>query len=112
MSRLDEMFDYVFRSSVESTEGEETKDKSVVVGSFLGMEIPVILLILSLFSIINFGLGIALLGMAILAIMVVNNLPAGSRIRAESSDDFESMAFYVMVALFTLTILIAWAWSG
>jgi len=112
VSRLDDMFDYVFRSSMQSEEGAETKDKSMVVGSYIGMEIPVILLVMSLFSIVNLGLGIALLGMAILAIMVVNNLPAGSKVRAESSDDFESMAFYVMVGLFILTILIAWAWSG
>lgn len=97
---------------MESKEGSESREKSFVVGSFLGIEIPMILLVMSLFSIVNLGLAIALLGMALVVLLVINSLPAGSKIRAESGDDFESMAFYVMVALFALTILIAWSWSG
>lgn len=117
MAKIDDIFDYIFKSSMESKESSETKDKSFVVGSFLGIEIPMILLVVSLFSIVNIGgpqqrLATALLGMAILVLLVINNLPAGARISLESSDDFESMAFYVMVVLFTLTFLIAWSWSG
>ena len=112
MPRIDDIFDEVFKSSMESAEGAETKDKSFVVGSFMGIEIPVILLIMSVFSIVNFGIGIALLGMAALVLLVVNNLPTGARIRFEMSDEFNSMAFYILVGLFALTILIAWTWSG
>ena len=112
VSRVDDIFDEVFRSSMESKESSETKDKSFVVGSFMGIEIPAILLIMSLFSIVNFGIGIALLGMAALVLLVVNNLPAGARIKFEMGDDFDSMAFYILVGLFALTILIAWTWSG
>ncbi len=112
MSKIDEIFDYIFRSSLDSRESSETKEKSYVVGSFLGIEIPAILLIISLFSIFNLGLALGLLGMAILALLVINNLPAGARMRFEMSDDFDSMAFYVMVVLFAITILIVWSWSG
>jgi len=109
---IDRIFDYIFKSSIESKEGSETKEKSYVVGSFLGVEIPAILLVMSLFSLVNLGLAVALSGMALLTFLVVNNLPAGPKIRLESSDDFESMAFYVMVVLFALTLFIAWTWSG
>lgn len=112
MPGIDEIFDRIFRSSLESKEGETTDEKSFVVGSFVGIEIPMILLIMSLFSIFNLGLAVALLGMAVLVLLVVNNLPAGYRISVESSGDFDSMAFYVMVVLFSLTVLIAWSWSG
>ena len=112
MSKIDDIFDEVMKSSMESKESSETKDKSYVVGSFIGIEIPLILLIISLFSIVNFGIGVALLGMAALVILVVNNLPAGTRIALEMGDDFDSMAFYIMAGLFALTILIAWTWSG
>lgn len=112
MSRIDDIFDEVMKSSMESKESSETKDKSYVVGSFIGIEIPLILLIISLFSIVNFGIGVALLGMAALVILVVNNLPTGTRIALEMGDDFDSMAFYIMAGLFALTILIAWTWSG
>lgn len=112
MSRIDDIFDEVFKSSMESKEGGETKDKSYVVGSYLGIEIPLILLIMSLFSIVDFGIGITLLGMAAVVLLVINNLPAGARISVEMSDAFDSMAFYVMAGLFALTILIAWTWSG
>ncbi len=112
MSRIDDIFDEVFKSSMESKEGGETEDKSYVVGSYLGIEIPLILLIMSLFSIVDFGIGITLLGMAAVVLLVINNLPAGARISVEMSDAFDSMAFYVMAGLFALTILIAWTWSG
>ena len=112
MSRIDDIFDEVMKSSMESKESSETKDKSYVVGSFIGIEIPIILLIISLFSIVDFGIGIALLGMAALALLVINNLPAGARVALEMGDDFDSMAFYVMAGLFALAILIAWTWSG
>jgi len=112
LPRIYDIFDQVFRSSAESKEGSETKEKSYVVGSFLGIEIPIILLVMGLFSLVNLGLAVALMGMALVVLLVVNNLPAGLKVRLESSDDFESMAFYVMVVLFALTILIAWSWSG
>ena len=112
MSRIDDIFDEVMKSSMESKESSETRDKSYVVGSFIGIEIPIILLIISLFSIVDFGIGIALLGMAALALLVINNLPAGARVALEMGDDFDSMAFYVMAGLFALAILIAWTWSG
>ncbi len=109
---IDKVFDFILKSSMESKEGSETKEKSYVVGSFLGVEIPAILLVMSLFSLVNLGLALALSGMALLAFLVVNNLPAGEKIRTESSDDFEYMAFYVMAVLFALTLFIAWTWSG
>ncbi len=112
MTRISEIFDHILSSSLESKEGEEAEDKSFVVGSFIGVEIPIILLVISLFSIFNFGLAAALLGMAVLVLLLVNNLPAGIRLRVESSGDFDSMAFYVMVVLFAVTVLIAWSWSG
>jgi hypothetical protein len=117
VSRIDDIFDEVMKSSMESKESSETKDKSYVVGSFIGIEIPIILLIVSLFSIVTdtydpVPFGIALLGMGALVLLVINNLPTGARMALEMGDDFDSMAFYVMAGLFAIAILIAWTWSG
>ncbi len=112
MSRIDDIFDEVLRLSAQVKEGSGTKEKSYVVGSFLGIEVPIILFIMALFSLVNLGLAIALMGMALAVLLLVSNLPAGVKVRVESSDDFGSMALYVMVVLFALAILIAWSWSG
>ena len=113
MAGVGDLFDKLLAGSKNSPESKKTKDTSMIFGSYLGVELSLLIFFLSIVSLVilifqtaSFPIAIALLAVSV--ILLVVSMPIAFRVRKESSDGFSMLGFYMVLGLVIICGLSVW----